>query len=213
MIWSHYHDRRTEDTIAGQVLQTKHVAPWRLFYAIAPELGRSRHHHKPRQRLRCVERSPGEERPSDRRRLIPCIVLYRTLRRRAGTTMAKLVLKSPEDVTEERLHAALSERLSSKYDVLRLIFESDEGWPRIRKAKVRKDALMAILVKARSTSDGTDFVTSYDPGSSLISVPLMALLIPIFLFLRLRRSPARYELETEVIAALKDKWPDVTEQN
>ena len=121
--------------------------------------------------------------------------------------MAKLLLTGDKDVTMERLSDALSERLSSKYDVFIATRESGEG------AKVRKNAFMSIIVGARPKKDGTEFETTYQPGSYLLAAPLKLMLIPNILFFRLSRSSSRYELEAEVIEAIRDKWPDVTEQS
>ena len=46
---------------------------------------------------------------------------------------------------------------------------------------------------------------AYAPGSKLIAVPLVLLIIPFF---ALSRSPSRYELEAEVIEAIRDNWPE-----
>ena len=72
--------------------------------------------------------------------------------------MAKLFLAGSEDVTAERLHAALSERLSSKYAVF--VRGNSDG------VKVGKDALMAIIVEAHPKAGGIEFVTAYNPGSA-----------------------------------------------
>ena len=117
--------------------------------------------------------------------------------------MAKLFLAGSEDVTAERLHAALSERLSSQYAVF--VRGNSDG------VKVGKDALMAIIVEAHPKAGGIEFVTAYNPGSVALAVPFMMLLLPIFLFVYLRGSLERYKLEAEVIEALRDKWPDLTE--
>ncbi len=117
--------------------------------------------------------------------------------------MAKLFLAGPEEVTAERLHAALTERLSSEYAVF-VRGNSDS-------VKVGKDALMAIIVEAHPKEGGTEFVTAYNPGSLALAVPFMMLLLPIFLFVYLRGSLERYKLEAEVIEALRDKWPEVTD--
>ncbi len=115
--------------------------------------------------------------------------------------MAKLFLAGPEEVTAERLHAALTERLSSEYAVF--VRGNSDG------VKVGKDALMAIIVEAHPKEGGTEFVTAYNPGSLALAVPFMLLLLPIFLFVYLRGSLERYKLEDEVIDALRDGWPNI----
>jgi len=118
--------------------------------------------------------------------------------------MAKLFLSGSE-VTDERLHAVLSERLSSKYAVF--VRENSDS------VKVGKDALMAIIVESHPKEGGTEFVTAYNPGSLALAVPFMMLVLPIFLFVYLRGSLERYRLEAEVIEALRDEWPDITLQD
>ncbi|RLC59089.1 MAG: hypothetical protein DRI30_01390 [Chloroflexi bacterium] len=117
--------------------------------------------------------------------------------------MAKLSLTDSEDVTAERLREALSTRLSSNYAVF--VRENSDS------VKVGKDALMAIIVEAHPKKGRTEFVTAYNPGSWALAVPFMMLLLPIFLFVYLRGSLERYELEAEVIEALRDKWPTIEE--
>ncbi len=117
--------------------------------------------------------------------------------------MARLFLAGDEDVTLERVCEALTERLSNKYAVF--VRGNSDG------VKVGKDALMAIIVEAHPKEGGTEFVTAYNPGSVALAIPFMMLLLPIFLFVYLRGSLERYKLEAEVIEALRDKWPDLTE--
>ena len=116
--------------------------------------------------------------------------------------MAKLFL-TKEQISVERLYKVLSERLPSEYAVF--VRGNSDG------VKVGKDALMAIIVEAHPKEGGTEFVTYYNPGSLVLAVPFMMLLLPIFLFVYLRGSLERYKLEDEVIDALRDKWPDLTE--
>lgn len=117
--------------------------------------------------------------------------------------MAKLFLTGSEDVSIEPLRAALMRR-SSKYDVF--IFRN-EGAP--DGIKVRKDAFMAIMIHCRPSGAGVEFRTSYEPGSLTLALFLALLIIPIILFWRLSRSPGRYELEAQVIEAIRDKWPEI----
>lgn len=115
--------------------------------------------------------------------------------------MAKLFLTLYENDVQQ-LCAVLLERLSNKYDVC-----VSRNWDGSDHVQVRKSALMAITVATRPKKDGTQFMTAYAPGSKLIAVPLILLVIP---FLGLSRSPSRYELEAEVIEAIRDNWPEAT---
>ena len=117
--------------------------------------------------------------------------------------MAKLFLMGSEDVTVERLREALSERLSSKYEVIVSHGELANG------VKVRKNALMAIVVGTHPKKRRTEFVTFYEPASQLLMILLIVLIIPNLLLLRLSRSLSRYELEGEVLQAIRDEWPNV----
>ncbi len=117
--------------------------------------------------------------------------------------MARLFLAGHEDVTVERVLAAMKFRLSSKYHVY---VSQSETWAG---PAVRKDAFMAIAVEIRDKKDGTELITGYMWGSTTL-YPLMLLVIPIILFWRLSRSPARYELEAEVIEAIRERWPELT---
>ena len=123
--------------------------------------------------------------------------------------MAKLFLTGSEEMTAGLLSAVLSERLSSKYGVF--VCQQGESH-QSRAVKVRKDAFMAIVAWPRPKPGGVEFMTMYEPGSLLLVTPLYLLLIPIIYFWRLSRSPARYELEADVIEALRDEWPELTEQ-
>lgn len=118
--------------------------------------------------------------------------------------MAKLFLIGSEDVSMERLREALSDRLSSKYDVSVSRGELADG------VKVRKDALMAIVVGTRRKKGRTEFVTFYESASQLLMILLIVLIIPNLLLLLLSRSPSRYELEAEVLEAIRDEWPSLT---
>lgn len=118
--------------------------------------------------------------------------------------MAKLFLIGSEDVTVERLREALSEQLSSKYDVSVSRGELADG------VKVRKSALMAVVVGTSRKKGRTEFVTFYESASQLLMILLIVLIIPNLLLLRLSRSPSRYELEAEVLEAIRDEWPSVT---
>jgi len=116
--------------------------------------------------------------------------------------MAKLHLIGSEDVTVERLREALSERLSRKYEVIVSRGELADG------VKVRRNAFMAIVVGTHPKKRRTEFVTFYESSSQLLMILLIVLIIPNLLLLRLSRSPSRYELETEVLEAIRDEWPN-----
>jgi hypothetical protein len=115
--------------------------------------------------------------------------------------MAKLFLTLYENDVQ-RLCTVLLERLSNEYDVF-----VSRNWDGSDHVQVRKSTLMGITVATRPKKDGTQFMTAYAPGSKLIAVPLVLLVIP---FLGLSRSPSRYELEAEVIEAIRDTWPEAT---
>lgn len=118
--------------------------------------------------------------------------------------MAKLFLIGSEDVSVERLREALSERLSSKYDVSVSRGELADG------VKVRKNALMAIVVGTHPKKGRTEFVTFYESASQLLMILLIVLIIPNLVLVLLSRSPSRNELEAEVLEAIRDEWPSVT---
>jgi hypothetical protein len=118
--------------------------------------------------------------------------------------MAKLFLTLYENDVQG-LCAVLLERLSSEYDV-----SVSRNWDGSDHVQVRKSAFMAITVATRPEGDGTQFMTAYAPGSKLVAIPLVLLIIPFF---GLSRSSSRYELEAEVIEAIRDKWPEAKTQD
>ena len=107
----------------------------------------------------------------------------------------------------ERVLAAMKFRLSSKYHVY---VSQSETWSG---PAVRKGAFLAIAVEIWPKKDGTELVTGYMPGSTTLGCLLSLLLIPIIFFVRLSRSSARYELEAEVIEAIRERWPDIEERD
>ncbi len=113
--------------------------------------------------------------------------------------MAKLLLTLYENDVHQ-LCAVLGKRLSSEYDV-----SVSRNWDGSDHVQVRKSAFMAVTVVTRPKGDGTQFMTAYAPGSKLVAVPLALLIIPFF---GLSRSSSRYELESEVIEAIRDEWPE-----
>jgi hypothetical protein len=113
--------------------------------------------------------------------------------------MAKLLLTLYENDVYQ-LCAVLLERLSSEYDV-----SVSRNWDGSDHVQVRKSAVMAITVATRPEGDGTQFMTAYTPGSKLVAVPLALLILPFF---GLSRSSSRYELEAEVIEAIRGNWPE-----
>jgi hypothetical protein len=134
--------------------------------------------------------------------------MYRKLTK-GGNAMAKLFLADAE-VTGERLLEVLSERLSTRYKVYGGTGPYNKPW-----SKVEKDVFMAIgvAVEGREIGDrrGTRFITAYEPGLTATLI-LLVLIIPALLFLRWAKSPARRELEADVIEAIRNEWPAVTAQ-
>ncbi len=115
--------------------------------------------------------------------------------------MAQLVLSDHAEVRLYDLWAALSRRLSSKYDV----HMSETAYTKA--VVVRKTPWMAIAVAVRPVQNQTSFHLGYQPGSFLLMGLLFVLLIPALAMIPLSRSRSRYELEDEVIGAIKDSWP------
>jgi hypothetical protein len=117
--------------------------------------------------------------------------------------VAKLVLAHHGEVTLEDLYAALRKRLSSRYDVH---VTETQGTPNV---KVSKTAWMAIEVDVSHRQNQTTLRTSYTPGSELLMMLLMVLVVTWPLLLFLRRSRSRRELEAEVVEAIRDSWRGV----